>query len=211
MVTIEILQVRYTSIENREVPRFHLDDPRAGNRYRPRNVEVAGWILSGSVPVVAIDVRVNDRLVDQLPVNLPRPDVAADYPDHADATQSGFAARINLAGPEHDVQVHFAAVLANNKTINLATLVARRRAETAYFANLTASRTAACRSIGKAAATPRGIPSNAISDPSCSVVIPVHNHAGLTRQCLDALLIRQDDDPAFEIIVVNDASTDDTP
>jgi len=48
-------------------------------------------------------------------------------------------------------------------------------------------------------------------DHNCSVVIPVHNHAGLTRQCLDTLLMRDDNDPTFEIIVVDDASTDETP
>ncbi len=212
MVTIEILEVRYASAENREFPRFHLDNPIEGKQYRPSSVEVAGWILPGSVPVVVVEARVNGCLVDPLPVNQPRPDVAADYPDHPDAMLSGFAAHVNLEGPEHDVQVHLAAVLANNQSVDLATLVARRRAETAYFAILTASRAAACRSTGKTiATTPRGLPGNAISDPLCSVVIPVHNQAGLTRQCLDALLIGNDDDPAVEIIVVDDASTDDTP
>jgi len=44
----------------------------------------------------------------------------------------------------------------------------------------------------------------------CSVIIPVHNRASLTRQCLNALL---GDPPAavsWEIIVVDDASTDTT-
>lgn len=44
---------------------------------------------------------------------------------------------------------------------------------------------------------------------SCSVIVPVHGHAGLTRRCLDALLA----EPAIaaaEVIVVDDASPDDT-
>jgi GT2 family glycosyltransferase len=43
----------------------------------------------------------------------------------------------------------------------------------------------------------------------CSIVIPVHGRAGLTRQCLDAILAEP---PAaeFEVIVVDDASPDDT-
>src|SRR6516225_11938131 len=47
--------------------------------------------------------------------------------------------------------------------------------------------------------------------PLCSVIIPVYNRAFLTRQCLDRLLA----DPLclaeWEIIVVDDASTDTTP
>ena len=43
--------------------------------------------------------------------------------------------------------------------------------------------------------------------PRCSVVIPVHNKAALTRQCLDSILDNQPEVP-FEIVVVDDASTD---
>jgi GT2 family glycosyltransferase len=45
--------------------------------------------------------------------------------------------------------------------------------------------------------------------PRCSIVIPVHGRAGLTRQCIDAIL---DEPPQaiFELIVVDDASPDDT-
>jgi GT2 family glycosyltransferase len=44
----------------------------------------------------------------------------------------------------------------------------------------------------------------------CSIVIPVHGRAALTRQCIDGILA---DPPkvGFEIVVVDDASTDSTP
>ena len=49
-----------------------------------------------------------------------------------------------------------------------------------------------------------------MSAPRCTIVIPVHDRAGLTRRCLDAIPA---DPPAtpFEIVVVDDASTDETP
>jgi GT2 family glycosyltransferase/SAM-dependent methyltransferase len=46
--------------------------------------------------------------------------------------------------------------------------------------------------------------------PECSIVIPVHNQASVTRQCLNILLARPPRTTDAEIIVVNDASTDDT-
>ncbi len=45
--------------------------------------------------------------------------------------------------------------------------------------------------------------------PRVSVVVPVYNSYAYTHQCLASLAALQDDTP-FEVIVVNDASTDDT-
>ena len=49
-----------------------------------------------------------------------------------------------------------------------------------------------------------------MSGPRCSIVIPVHGRAGLTRRCLDAILADPPRTP-FEIVVVDDASEDETP
>src|SRR5258708_14111302 len=42
----------------------------------------------------------------------------------------------------------------------------------------------------------------------CSIVIPVHNKASLTRACIDTVLSNSAADIDFEIIIVDDASTD---
>src|SRR5215217_4646817 len=100
MITIEFLKAVSASVKHSNLLSFYLDNPKRGKQYRASSVEVGGWILSRTVPVVGIEVRVNGRLVDRLPVNQPRPDVAADHSDHPDAPQSGFAARVNLSGAE---------------------------------------------------------------------------------------------------------------
>jgi GT2 family glycosyltransferase len=46
---------------------------------------------------------------------------------------------------------------------------------------------------------------------SCSIVIPVHNRAALTRQCLDVLLASPPVRTEVEFVVVDDCSTDSTP
>lgn len=47
--------------------------------------------------------------------------------------------------------------------------------------------------------------------PTCSIVVPVYNHASVTRQCLNALLASPPADLDCEIVVIDDASTDITP
>jgi GT2 family glycosyltransferase len=46
---------------------------------------------------------------------------------------------------------------------------------------------------------------------TCSVIIPVHNKASLTRQCLDTMLTQTEPVIKREIIVVDDGSSDATP
>lgn len=47
--------------------------------------------------------------------------------------------------------------------------------------------------------------------PTCSIIIPVHNKASLTRGCLNTILAQADEGVSREIIVVDDGSTDLTP
>src|SRR5215207_5518850 len=54
-------------------------------------------------------------------------------------------------------------------------------------------------------------PTGAQSRPTASIVIPVHNKATITRQCLDSLLAESDDEISRQLVVVDDGSTDLTP
>ena len=54
-------------------------------------------------------------------------------------------------------------------------------------------------------------PTDAQSRPTASIVIPVHNKATITRQCLDSLLAESDDEISRQLVVVDDGSTDLTP
>ena len=51
-----------------------------------------------------------------------------------------------------------------------------------------------------------------LTKPDVSIVIPVHNNIALTLRCLKSLTTNQaGDNPSFEVIVVDDLSTDETP
>ena len=54
-------------------------------------------------------------------------------------------------------------------------------------------------------------PGNVQRRPTASIVIPVHNKATITRQCLDALLAEPEDGIDRQLVVVDDGSSDMTP
>jgi GT2 family glycosyltransferase/glycosyltransferase involved in cell wall biosynthesis len=51
---------------------------------------------------------------------------------------------------------------------------------------------------------------NGVTHPEASIVVPVHDRVELTQLSLESMLGARDDATVFEIIVVDDASTDDT-
>ena len=54
-------------------------------------------------------------------------------------------------------------------------------------------------------------PADAVADAPCvSIIIPVHNRLDLTAACLDSLFAHTEPDPGFEIIVIDDVSSDGT-
>lgn len=50
-----------------------------------------------------------------------------------------------------------------------------------------------------------------MSSPSVSVIVPTRNRASLLRRCLHSLLAQDCPEDLYEVIVVDDGSTDDTP
>ncbi len=54
-------------------------------------------------------------------------------------------------------------------------------------------------------------PTDSQSRPTALIVIPVHNKATITRQCLDTLLAESDDEISRKLVVIDDGSTDWTP
>ncbi len=54
-------------------------------------------------------------------------------------------------------------------------------------------------------------PTPGTSPPRVSILIPVHNRLDLTRACLDSVFATATSSPLFEVIVIDDGSTDGTP
>lgn len=210
MVTIEFKEARYAKSAPDKIRLACLDSPRTTTRQKAAGVEFAGWILGQNEPVACIEVTVNSVPVHRLPVNRLRRDVGADHSDLSWAENSGFMAHVNLTGADPDVIIDMFAVFADESRVYLGGFVAERRSESLRFLQLSsqvrADGVALAERKPEIVAEPDGA---GAPPPVVSIVVPVHNQSALTKQCLDALLT-QGEAPPFEIIVVDDASSDDT-
>jgi glycosyl transferase family 2 len=106
-------------IEEEQLRGFCLDSPRQGGRSATAAVPLWGWVIGRSVPVVAVEVVCDGRVIRRLPVNVDRPDVRAAHPDVTGAGTSGFAAEIGVLGTAR-VELSVQAVLQGHTRVPLA-------------------------------------------------------------------------------------------
>ena len=75
---------------------FAIDSPRPGARTPGAGLEIDGWVIGRGAPVVGVRATAGDRPETTRPLDVRRPDVAADYPDSPAAGTSGFSFWISL-------------------------------------------------------------------------------------------------------------------
>lgn len=73
------------------VAAFAIDSPRAGETAPGTGLELNGWAIGSTAPLRGIRTVVNGEPGDVIPLDVPRLDVAADYPAFAHAAASGFS------------------------------------------------------------------------------------------------------------------------
>jgi hypothetical protein len=78
-----------------------IDTPRPGQRQRGTGLELEGWAIGRDVPVRGIRVSGSGLADVIIPLDVARPDVAADYPAFAHGASSGFSGWVPLhVGPD---------------------------------------------------------------------------------------------------------------
>ncbi len=117
-VEVESLNLHVPSPEY--IVAFAIDQPRAGERLVGAGFEINGWVIGRRATVRGVRINTLDEAGRLYPLDVRRPDVAADYPDHPDAGCSGFSAWARINHNEGDWQVALEAVLANGRVVRLA-------------------------------------------------------------------------------------------
>lgn len=86
-----ILNIERQQVDTKTIAGFHLDAPGERPNFREEIFRFQGWVLGASEAVPAIDVEVNGLHTLSIPVNLPRPDVAAAISQPTWSGASGFS------------------------------------------------------------------------------------------------------------------------
>jgi glycosyltransferase involved in cell wall biosynthesis len=158
-----------------------LDRPTSGSTVDPDAMEVEGWAIGRHRPVVMAEVTSRGVTVLRVPVDKPRPEVAAAFPGIPAGRRCGFRGIVTLNDALPHVGLAVMAVLAGGVRVPLGIVQARR--------------------VWPESAARR-------RSPVVSVVIPCYNQAHLLGEAIESLRVQTY--PHFEVIVVDDGSSDNT-
>ncbi|PSB17173.1 hypothetical protein C7B69_17405, partial [filamentous cyanobacterium Phorm 46] len=80
------------------------------------SITIEGWVISKNSPPVAVEVIYNDLVLQQIAVDVHRPDVAEIYPLPG-AEYSGFSAKVEVIGLSSQVELHLQVVLEDKSHV----------------------------------------------------------------------------------------------
>ena len=127
MALVEILDVQPAAPNRARLRGFALDAPRAGATTEVYRVDLAGWVLGTQMPVVAVEVHAGGGVMRRVPLDRPRPDVAAAYPDAVGGEHCGFRAWLGVVGLEPEFELQVRAVFEDERRVRLGTIRARHQ------------------------------------------------------------------------------------
>ncbi|WP_332982903.1 glycoside hydrolase family 99-like domain-containing protein [Microcoleus sp. A003_D6] len=97
---------------------WNLEYLKTEMQFDVNSIVIGGWILPAISPAVSIEVMSNDQIIQRVPVNIERQDIADAY-SLPGADRSGFSARLKLGWVESEQSINLRAVLQDGSYIPL--------------------------------------------------------------------------------------------
>ena len=109
---------------------FALDAPTAGAERDAFVLHLRGWVLARKARPVAINVRYHDSIIRSLPLNYPRQDLAAQYPEFGEDAEKrlyGFDGLVGVVGLDPEFELELRAVLEDDTRLPFASVRVRHQ------------------------------------------------------------------------------------
>lgn len=106
-VWVEVESVTPLAPDRGVIAAYAIDAPRPGQRQRGAGLDIAGWVVGRDAPVHGIRISGGELPNVSIPVDVARPDVAADHPSLLHSLTSGFSgwARLHVSSGTADLVV----------------------------------------------------------------------------------------------------------
>ena len=140
-VFVEVLDVIPKPYPDDVLWGFSLDNPLLGYVAEVDNLPVQGWVLAKKSKIKEVQVLNGKILVQAIPVDQTRLDVAKNYPDASDPESSGFSSSLapskleltELGLFEGEGEIALEAVLSNGSKVCLGKIRIRRKLSHAEY------------------------------------------------------------------------------
>ncbi|MEB3343449.1 glycosyltransferase family 92 protein [Okeania sp.] len=95
---VEVLDITVSTVDSQNLWGFYIDKPVKGEKIDSGNhkVEIMGWVLGKSSPVVAVEIICNGKILQTVPVDQQRLGVAKAFPGVKEAKNSGFSTTVRV-------------------------------------------------------------------------------------------------------------------
>ena len=117
---VEILDVKRLPQENPDSLRgFGIGLPKPKTQVTCGSIIIKGWVLGKKSAATTVRITCNDRILEETPVNQPRPFLAKKYPEVAGAENNGFETSVAVVGMPPGVELILQAVLEDESCISM--------------------------------------------------------------------------------------------
>jgi predicted SAM-dependent methyltransferase len=118
-VFLENLDVRLSELDSKLLWGYAIDFPRVGTQTNPYAIDIRGWVLGKSSPVIEVELVKDNAAIQNISVCQSRPDVAKLYPGVPLAEKCGFSKEVEIGRLPAESDFLLNAVLQDNTRLTL--------------------------------------------------------------------------------------------
>jgi hypothetical protein len=133
MTVVKTLEVHSRGRSEQRLWGCRIDSPVVGERTKTYALGIAGWALGRTLPVTGVEIVSENTVLRRVPLDVPRPDIAAAFSEVPDAERSGFQTTIGLLDGTQHFKYQVRAVLRDDSRIVVGTIRGQRESLRSAF------------------------------------------------------------------------------